>query len=397
MNAFVRTKCLAALGVVAIGWCGVAVAQQSPQVVLSVPSDPTLATRGVITFSITNPTNERIAIVSFDTPFATDGDRLANVEFEVLNPSNQSVAYQGRNVYFGPPDASSFVTLEPHQTLTKNVDLATEYGLSEGGSYKVTYVKSIRVLHAPDVKKINSLKAGDDVSGEASRSNTLTFYVDGSILKQRRDAAPKQAAVTGAAASTCTASQTATLSSDVPAATAQAYSALNHLGSTYTYDYDADGVIQHGHNSDPRYTYWFGTYDSSILLTDPSSVHSDNAQVDQVMAATYYRLSAGLLSFNCGCPGYPAATRAWSETGSPYLVHICDTYFTDPATGGSPAPSRVATLVHESSHFNDQYASGTGDTYYTSPEAHSAAISNRASAVRTAVNYEFYIMDATRK
>lgn len=396
MKMAVRMRHLIALCVFALGCSDIALAQESPQVVLSRPSDPGLADRGIIVFSISNPTDKPVAIVSFETPFATDDDHLANVEFQVSDSKNEELAYRGRNVYFGPPDSSSFLTLGPHETLKKNVDVAKEYGITDGGAYTVTYVKNLRILRSSGVQRLNAVRPGDDIPLESSRSNTLTIWINDALIKAQGAVARQHAAEEGVAALTCSGSQSSTLSSDVSASAAQTLSALTHLGASYSYDYDANNIPIHGHVSDPRYIYWFGTYDSSILLTDPSSVNSDNAQVDQVMAATYYRLANGPMSFDCGCSAsYPPATRAWAETGSPYLVHICDSYWTDPATGGSPAPSRVATLVHEASHFNDQFATGTADNYYTSPEAHSAAISARHTAVRTAVNYEFYIMNAS--
>ncbi len=386
-------KCVITLVTAVLGPAGVAHAQQSPLVVLSPPSEAALAERGIVTFSITNPTDEQMAVVTFETPFAIADDRLAGPEFEVSDSSGHQLPYRGRQVRFGPPDSSTFLIIGPHQTIRKNVDLAADYDIQAGGAYKVTYAKTLRLLRAAGVERVNDIGPDEDIPLQAVRSNTLTIWINDALMKGT--SAQRDRRATEDTVGMCTADQSATLSSDVSSAASTAFAALLHLQSGYTYDRDENGVPIHAHQTDPRYTYWFGTYDSSVLLTDPEAVHSDNAQVDQIIAATAYRLANGPMSFTCGCTdNYPASTRAWAETGSPYLVHICASYFNDPTTG-SPAPSRVATMVHEASHFFDKYATGTGDPYLTSPEAHAAAGSARSTAVRAAVNYEFYIMNAT--
>jgi hypothetical protein len=95
MKTAERIKCLITLCVLALACSDIASAQESPQVVLSRPSDPGLAERGIIVFSISNPTDKPIAIVSFETPFATGDDHLANVEFQVSDAGKKELAYQG--------------------------------------------------------------------------------------------------------------------------------------------------------------------------------------------------------------------------------------------------------------------------------------------------------------
>lgn len=393
MRISARMKCLVAFVAGVSGSTGIASAQQSPLIVLSSPSEPALAERGIVTFTISNPTDEQMAVVSFETPFAITDDRLANPEFEVSDAAGHKLDYKGRQVRFGPPDPSNFLIIGPHQTISKNVDLAADYNIQKGGAYKVTYVKTLRLLRSSGAQRVKDIGPEDDVPLEPVRSNTLTIWINDALMTAASAARARRAAED--AVGICTESQSATLGSDVSAATSKALAALFYLQSGYTYDKDENGVFIHAHQTDPRYTYWFGTYDSSVFLNDPESVHSDNAQVDQIIAATAHRLANGPMSFACGCTdNYPPAARAWAETGSPYLVHICASYFNDPTTG-SPAPSRVATMVHEASHFFDRYATGTGDPYLTSPEAHAAAVSARSTAVRAAVNYEFYIMNAT--
>jgi len=242
MKMAVRMRYLIALCVFALGCSDIALAQESPQVVLSRPSDPGLADRGIIVFSISNPTDKPVAIVSFETPFATGDDHLANVEFQVSDSKNEELAYRGRNVYFGPPDSSSFLTLGPHETLKKNVDVAKEYGITDGGAYTVTYVKNLRILRSSGVQRLDAVRPGDDIPLEPSRSNTLTIWINDALIKAQGAVARQHAAEEGVAALTCSGSQSSTLSSDVSASAAQTLSALTHLGASYSYDYDANNI-----------------------------------------------------------------------------------------------------------------------------------------------------------
>lgn len=187
MRMDIRTRRFIGFCVSVLAYSHIAVAQDSPRIVLSAPADPALAERGIVTLTISNPTDERIAIVSFETPFATENDHLGNVQFQVSDSSNHDLPYQGRNVNFGPPETSSFLVLQPHETRRKNVDIAREYSISAGGPYKVTYVKTLRILRSSAIRRIESIRPGDDVPLKPVRSNTLTIWINDSLNHGDKD------------------------------------------------------------------------------------------------------------------------------------------------------------------------------------------------------------------
>lgn len=287
MNTRIASKCLLSAALF-FSLQQTAIAQEAPQVTLTLPSDTTLAERGVVTYTLSNPSNERVAVVAAETPFAVGDDRLGNTQFEVTNAKGETIRYVGRNVNFGPPEASSFLILEPHETRKKNVDIAKDYGIGEGGSYKVTYAKTLRILKSAGLQKLKSIKPGDELPLQPVRSNTLSIWINSSLMDGQSSVLSP--GTDAAAAATCTDAQSSTLASDLQSAASVTFAAVTHLQSGYTYDKDANGVMIHAHQTDPRYTWWFGTYDSSVLLTDPQSINSDNAHIDQVLGATAYRL-----------------------------------------------------------------------------------------------------------
>ncbi|SEN01350.1 hypothetical protein SAMN02800694_2485 [Luteibacter sp. UNCMF331Sha3.1] len=175
-------KCVVALVTAVLGPAGVAHAQQSPVVVLSPPSEATLAERGIVTFSLTNPTEERMAVVTFETPFAIADDRLAGPEFEVSDATGHQLPYEGRQVRFGPPDASTFLIIGPHQTIRKNVDLAADYDIQAGGAYNVTYARTLRLLRASGVEKVKDIGPDEEIPFQAVRSNTLTIWINDALM-----------------------------------------------------------------------------------------------------------------------------------------------------------------------------------------------------------------------
>lgn len=215
MRMGIRSKRAVVFVAAALGLAGAACAEESPLVVLSLPSEAALAERGIVTFSITNPTDENMAVVSLETPFAIADDRLANPEFEVSDASGRELPYKGRQVRFGPPEASTFLLIGPHQTLSKNVDLASDYDIRKVGAYKVTYVKTLRLLRGSGVEKIKDIGPEEEIPLQAVRSNTLTIWMNDALMTGA--SAYRSRRVVEDAVAVCTPSQCPTSGSDVSA------------------------------------------------------------------------------------------------------------------------------------------------------------------------------------
>ena len=138
----------------------------------------------------------------------------------------------------------------------------------------------------------------------------------------------------------------------------------------------------------PRYQNWFGTWDDDApQAPDPASSATDNDRVDRTILATYVRLQGSVSTVCDACVGYHPSSRAWAEGK---LIHLCPVNFTDPITGG--ITSQAGTIAHEVSHQNDDIASGTVDLDGIRSRAKAHALP-RPSAVTSAANYEYFIMD----
>lgn len=387
-----RKDVLCAICILSISWVPLAaLAAEEVKVTLSNPDDKTLAEAGVISIRIENVGDEPASIYAMKTPFAIKDDRLPNPQFEVRDSSGREMSYVGRNVKPGPVSPSSFITLQPGEAISKDVDIAADYDLKEGG-YAVRFNIDLGVrpiVDGPDGVTRQDIHVN---SQKQASSNILNVWISPSLRDARkRDLSSLMAAQEQQYI--CSSSQSWSLSGVILEAQSQSYAALNSLTSSYQWTYDDYHTVVGGNNTDPRYTYWFGEYDTSVPPNDPST---DNTQIDKKMMAIYTRLHYPSFSFECGCDPskYPPEVRAWAESDNPYHMHICDSFWTDPLTGG--LSSQVGTLIHETSHFNDGVG-GTVDYAYGPTAVHNLALTDRWKAVRNADNYEFYIIDAQRQ
>lgn len=94
----------------------------------------------------------------------------------------RELPYKGRQVRFGPPEASTFLLIGPLQTLSKSVDLASDYDIHKGGAYKVTYVKTLRLLRGSGVKKIKDIGPEKAIPLQAVHSNTLSIWINDALM-----------------------------------------------------------------------------------------------------------------------------------------------------------------------------------------------------------------------
>ena len=129
-------------------------------------------------------------------------------------------------------------------------------------------------------------------------------------------------------------------------------------------------------NRGPRYTSWFGTYNSSRY----SSVRSNFANISNAA-------STKALAFDCStCPGTEDADAfAYVFANQPYRIYLCNAFWAAPSTG---TDSRAGTIIHEISHFS--VVAGTNDFAYGKTAAGRLARSNPSRAVRNADNHEYF-------
>ncbi|MBM7128681.1 M35 family metallo-endopeptidase [Dyella mobilis] len=132
------------------------------------------------------------------------------------------------------------------------------------------------------------------------------------------------------------------------------------------------------------------------------------------IAAMTFKLQSNEINLTCdACDGWSPDTAAHSTTSTPFLIYLCQKYFTLGTTG---ADSQGGTILHELTHFtysfqengceplpNDGVAcqtqtitiNGTGDYAYGTAAAAALAASNIHEARYNADNWEFFYENPT--
>ncbi|KAH8801260.1 peptidyl-Lys metalloendopeptidase [Flagelloscypha sp. PMI_526] len=155
----------------------------------------------------------------------------------------------------------------------------------------------------------------------------------------------------------CSASQQSLINNAAAGATTLASFANSYISSTTT--------------GTPRYTTWFGQYDSGRRETVRS--HFSSIRGNDFLGFTY--------DCTCSDPGVYAKVNP-SVFG---YINICPVFWTAPASG---TDSKAGTLIHESSHFLNN--GGTQDYRYGQISAQSLATSDPFEAVMNADSHEYF-------
>jgi hypothetical protein len=185
MKAF--CKFIQITAVIAAGFCITGNAHASGRLVvtLSQPMQRQDAETGIVMIQMENTGDRPVAIFRWKTPFALYDDRLANPQFDVRDASGKMLPYKGRNVKPGPITPDSFIVLEPHQSIRKNVDVASDYGL-DNGNYTVAFTIDLQVR--PYAERIADTEATQLPINDQTvvSSNTLNIWVNPSLVNARK-------------------------------------------------------------------------------------------------------------------------------------------------------------------------------------------------------------------
>ena len=353
-------------------------AASMPHVELAVEYRPVAGAPNSVRLKATNFGPGIAYVMSYQTAFALPEGRTTGKWLQVRNEAGLEVTYKGRWVLTRSPGPSIYRSIAPGETITSDIDLATEYVLPDAGTISVS--SAIDVMDR--IPKLDDMGEPESVPHEAVESASVQFSVT---------ATPSQVRAGVSSVIQCSAEQTASTQQAIMGAQAATYEALMFLGSLYFSDpIDPENPVPPRVHMKPhlRYHYWFGQYDEwAPQPPEPGWVDTNNAMVDQVVAATYARLLGGARAACDSCPGYDPSSRAWNEGD---LIHLCPVNFLDPLNGG--VTSQVGTIAHEVSHRPDGYATPTQDFPNVKNRATANAL-DRTSAVRSGANYEYFIMD----
>lgn len=259
------------------------------------------------------------------------------VEEAIFNVTRDgaSVDYVGAHYKRPAPTGQDYVSLKSGESFTRSVDLGLYYDLSASGVYELEY----------------------NADGTGLSSNKIQLAVEGRAGTPIEDLA-SPLAVTGTTTFTggCTATQQSNLNTARSNASSYAANALAYLNAG---------------TQGPRFTTWFGVYNSSRYNT-----------VKTHFGAISNAMDTAAVTFDCKCK---KTYYAYVYANQPYKIYLCKAFWTAPATG---TDSKAGTLIHEMSHFT--VVAGTDDWAYGQTAAKNLAISNPTNAVDNADNHEYF-------
>ncbi|MET4730941.1 peptidyl-Lys metalloendopeptidase [Lysobacter enzymogenes] len=311
---------------------------------------------GAVEITLTNTSNKTLRLPSWQLPDNEFDAKLFSISF-----NGEPVAYEGKMVKRGVPEAKDFTILRPGQTVRRTVDLAAGYDLSRTGQYVVAFRAPLQHASTSDrvmLHQANGLPM-------SAQSAPLQLWVNGvdrlggaSLAAAKKPDAGTKAVVNGVNYVGCTSARTSSAGQAVVQARAYAENAKGYLN---------------GGTVGPRYTTWFGAYTSSRYSTARSHFQAIDTALDQ---------SNGQITINCGCT---SSAYAYVYANQPYQIYVCNAFWNAPLTG---TDSKAGTLVHEMSHFT--VVAGTDDHAYGQSAAKSLATSNPTNALDNADNHEYF-------
>ncbi|CAE6507070.1 unnamed protein product [Rhizoctonia solani] len=122
----------------------------------------------------------------------------------------------------------------------------------------------------------------------------------------------------------------------------------------------------------PRYTSWFGAWDTQRAATVTS--HYGN-----IMG------KASVASYNCAPINCTSDVYAYVYPDEPYNVNLCGAFWQSPLTG---TDSQGGTIIHELSHFTVN--GGTQDVQYGQEACLALAQTDPASAIMNADSHQYF-------
>ncbi len=373
-----------------LSFSGLATAGTDIQVQITPHSVPNETSSSIVTVKVTNLSHGPIYIPKALSPFYIPEGHLTTNLFTVTNASGAEVKFTGRYMRIIPEDPDwYFLTIEAGQSITQDIDLASDYDLSAGGTFQVAYDQDYATaVHTDPRGQIDSPYA-------SQASEPATIWISSaaavSLKLQSLSSLPSPG-------QQCLSSQRDILNQATVTAYPVAYDALKALESLFYYERGTDA---HGGpaytaliKDDNAYSYWFGPARNMRQSVSYVPSYTDYWRTDddmymmKVANSVYLRIGAG--SYLCGCAeAYDSRTAAWTNPNT-QTITFCNRFFQLKPTDG-PYDSQALTIIHEISHYNDWWGDGTADYAYGMQRTHEMAQAARHKAVRNADNIMYYM------
>lgn len=282
----------------------------------------------LVNVTISNTGKNPVKVLKWFTPVEDVEEPLFKVTRD-----GAAVDYVGAHYKRLAPTGNDYINLKSGESFTRTVDLGQYYDLSATGAYELEYNYDVTAL----------------------ASNKLQLVVEGRSVPELV-VVPE--AVTGSTSFTkCTTSQQSSL-----------LTARTEAGN---YSANAFAYLNAG-TQGPRYTTWFGVYNSTRYNTVKTHFSAIGSAMDTQN-----------VTFNCGCK--KKNVYAYVYSNRPYTIYLCGVFWTAPMTG---TDSKAGTLIHEMSHFT--VVAGTDDWAYGQTNAKALAISDPTKAVDNADSHEYF-------
>jgi peptidyl-Lys metalloendopeptidase len=314
----------------------------------------------VLRVTITNTSSKPQYVLKWHTPFAGIEDHLFEVKRDGVD-----VPYLGRHIKRATPTAKDYYLLKPGASHTSKVEISSLYDMSVTGDYSVRYhAASYNTFLPSEGARPMSASAAIDSGAELGEldSSPATMFINGRLARGTVVGQPfemmKQGTVSpmGVSFSSCTSSQSSTITSAISAAKTMANSGVSYLGAGKT---------------GTRYTKWFGTYNSTRYATVRTHFNNIKNAFDTKNVVV-----------DCSCK---ESYYAYVYPTQPYKIYVCNAFWSAPMSG---TDSKGGTLVHEMSHFN--VVAGTDDWAYGQSAAANLARSNPSRAIDNADSHEYF-------
>jgi peptidyl-Lys metalloendopeptidase len=296
--------------------------------------------RVIVKVTLTNDSDSPIRLLSWYAPSGELEEDLFSVVSE-----GQEIEFTGPHYKRAAPASDDFVILAPGKSVSREVDITEYYDLSKDGDYGIRY--ALDILESGSAQPVTL------------QSNLVNVWVEGRASTQQKPTPDGTSSFTSSIAfSKCTADQQNVVLQGVGAASAMADGASAYLNNTTP-------------SGTPRYTTWFGSYNSNGWGT--AKTH---------FTAIKDALDTKPLTFDCGCR---KKYYAYVYPNQPYVVYLCNVFWSAPVSG---TDSKGGTIIHELSHFS--VVAGTDDWVYGQSGAKSLAISDPNKALNNADSHEYF-------
>lgn len=309
---------------------------------------------------IRNNSRRAVRLLKWDIPSETDEGSFFEVKRDGMD-----VLYIGKHYKRGQPTSADYLVLHPGATLSRTIDLSTQFDFTVTGSYQVSYAPH----HELPSERSNLIanKIGNEPVVNPSQSEAVVVWMQGAsesqIEKQLLNRYASSPIVVQSVnyAANCSNSQRSSVGSAVNAANNMATESKTYLQNTPVAN----------RASSQRYVTWFGKYSSGNWgIASNHFVAIDDA------------LDNKPLEFDCGCT---STAYAYVYPTQPYKVYLCRAFWNAPMTG---TDSKGGTIIHELGHFN--VVAGTDDHAYGQTAAKRLAKRSPKKALDNADNHEYF-------